>query len=100
MPKKPKNIPQQKEAVALEYNQATDKAPKITAKGRGLIAGKIVLEATEAGVPIHEDADLVEVLSSLDIEELIPPELYQVVAEVLAFVYTMNKKYRDIAPKT
>lgn len=99
MPKELKITSKQKKAIALEYKQLVDLAPKVTAKGRGLIAEKIIQLAKDSGVPIHEDADLVEVLSALDIEELIPPELYQIVAQVLAFVYAMNNKYRNSLAK-
>ncbi len=81
----------QKRAVALRYDQDRDQAPKVTAKGQGFMAGKIIELAREAGVPIKEDADLVEVLSRLDLNESIPPETYVVVAEILAWVYKVNQ---------
>ena len=86
-----------KAAVALQYNTVTDKAPKITAKGRGLVAETIIALAREKGVPIREDADLVQVLSQLDLHQEIPPSLYQVVAELLAFVYRLNQDYRPLS---
>ena len=86
-----------KAAVALQYNTVTDKAPKITAKGRGLVAETIIALAREKGVPIREDADLVQVLSQLDLNQEIPPSLYQVVAELLAFVYRLNQDYRPLS---
>ena len=79
-----------KKAVSLKYDHGVDKAPKVTAKGVGKIAERIVAIAKEAGVPIHEDADLVEVLGKLDLYQEIPPETYTVVAEILAWVYRLN----------
>jgi len=81
-----------KQAVALRYKDGEDKAPKVAAKGQGVIAEKIIALAREAGVPVKEDSDLVEVLSKLEVDEHIPPETYVVVAEILAWVYRVNKK--------
>jgi flagellar biosynthesis protein len=81
-----------KTAVALKYERHSDRAPQVTAKGKGPIAEKIIALAREAGVPIHEDRDLAAVLAALDIDMEIPPELYRAVAEVLAFLYQLNKK--------
>jgi len=78
-------------AVSLKYRFESDSAPKITAKGKGKIAEKIIKIAKEHGIYIHEDPDLIEVLSQLDINEEIPPDLYLVVAELLTFVYSLNK---------
>lgn len=78
-------------AVALKYRAATDRAPKVTARGSGKIAEKIIEIAKEHHIHIHEDPDLIEVLSTLDINEEIPPDLYIVVAELLAFVYSLNR---------
>ena len=77
-------------AVALKYEKETERAPKVAAKGKGKIAEKILEIAKEHGVPVHEDADLLEVLSKLDIDQEIPPYLYTVVAELLAFIYRIN----------
>jgi flagellar biosynthesis protein len=80
-------------AVALKYNAATDTAPKITATGHGVVAEKIIALARQKGVPVRDDPDLVQVLSQLDLRQEIPPSLYQVVAELLAFVYRLNHDY-------
>jgi flagellar biosynthesis protein len=77
-------------AVALKYEPERDAAPRVVAKGKGLVAEAIMRIAGEAGVPVHEDAGLASVLSKLDLETEIPPELYQVIAEILAFVYRLN----------
>lgn len=79
-----------KQAVAIEYNPL-DMAPKIVATGRGKIAERIIEKAKESDVPIHEDEKLAGTLSKLDIGEYIPPELYEVVAEILVFVDKMEK---------
>jgi len=82
----------QKKAVTLQYEPGTDTAPKVTAMGKGKVAEKIIEIAKEHGIYIHNDPDLIEILSRLDLNEEIPPELYIVVAELLAFVYSVNRK--------
>lgn len=84
-------------AAALKYDDKKGSAPVVTAKGRGLIAEKIIELAKRNDVPIKSDPGLVEMLSRLDIDEQIPVELYQAVAEILAFVYTVNAKKRETA---
>ena len=79
-----------KQAIALEYNPSED-APKVIASGRGIIAEKIIERAKESDVPIHRDDKLADTLSRLEIGDMIPPELYEVVAEILIFVDTMDK---------
>lgn len=79
-----------KTAIALEY-APTDDAPKVIASGKGLLAEKILEKAQESDVPIHRDDKLAETLSRLEIGEMIPPELYEVVAEILIFVDSMDK---------
>jgi flagellar biosynthesis protein len=78
-------------AVSLKYRPESDNAPRITAKGKGKIAEKIIKIAKEHNIYIHEDPDMIEVLSQFDINDEIPPDLYFVVAELLAFVYSLNK---------
>lgn len=79
-----------KQAVALSYDPL-DMAPKIVATGRGRVAERIIEEAKENDVPIHRDDNLAGTLSKLDIGDYIPPELYEVVAEILVFVDKMEK---------
>ena len=79
-------------AVALTYDTPKDKAPRVVAKGKGYLADKIIEVARQHDVPLYEDQNLVQVLEALDIETEIPPELYQAVAEVLAFIYRLNQK--------
>ena len=78
-------------AVALKYDQEKDHAPKVIAKGRGEIAEKIIEIAKTYNLPLYEDKNLVQILEALDLETEIPPELYRAVAEVLAFIYRLNK---------
>ena len=85
-----KRADKQKRAVAIKYRAKSDKAPKVIAKGSGEVAEKIIEIAREHNLYIHNDPDLIEVLSKLDLNEEIPPEIYVVVAELLAFVYSLN----------
>jgi len=78
-------------AIALEYNPNESEAPKVVATGKGLIADKIVEQAKEANVPVHKDGKLAKTLSQLEIGDMIPPELYEAVAEILVFVDAMEK---------
>lgn len=82
-------------AAALAYDTLKDAAPKVIAKGRGAIAERIIALARKNNVPIKSDPALVQILSKLDIDEQIPIELYRAVAEILAFVYSANNRYRD-----
>lgn len=84
------NEKQNKIAVALSYDPGED-APKVIATGKGIIAEKILDKAKEVDVPVYEDAKLAKTLSNLELGEMIPPELYGVVAEVLVFVDRMDK---------
>lgn len=79
-----------KKAVALEYDPE-DEAPRVIASGKGALAERIIAKAKENDVPVHKDDKLADTLSRLDIGEMIPPELYNVVAEVLVFVDSMDK---------
>jgi flagellar biosynthesis protein len=85
---KPDNDPQ-KSAVALAYSQ-TDAAPRVVAKGRGLIAEKIIERARESGVYVHESPELVSLLMQIDLDQRIPAQLYIVVAELLAWIYRLE----------
>lgn len=87
---------QYKKAVALRYQPDVDVAPRVIAKGNGEIAEQIIAKAKEHGVPLQEDPSLVQVLSKIELDHQIPPELYRVVAEVLSFVYRMDQKAREL----
>jgi len=87
MDKKQKN-----KAVALNYKKEGGGAPIVVASGKGTVADKILATANEAGVEIVRDPALVELLDKVPLGREIPPELYQAVAEILAFVYRVNKR--------
>lgn len=80
-----------KQAIALEYDPSDD-APRVVASGKGILAEKIIEKAQESSVPIHRDDKLADTLSRLDIGEMIPPELYEVVAEILVFVDAVDHR--------
>jgi flagellar biosynthesis protein len=82
-------------AAALKYEPAKDQVPVLAAKGRGLVAEKIIEIARKNSIPIKEDPNLVQILSKLEIDEQIPPVLYKAVAEILAFVYSLNERVRE-----
>ena len=77
-------------AVALRYDPDDEAAPRVIAKGAGLTAERIIDVAREHNIHVHNDPELVNVLSKLDVDTLIPEALYVAVAEVLAFVYRLN----------
>lgn len=79
-----------KQAIALEFDPE-DEAPRVIASGKGEIAERIIEKAKEAAVPVHRDDKLADTLARLDIGDMIPPELYEVVAEILVFVDSMDK---------
>lgn len=78
-------------AVALRYNAPEDTAPVLVAKGRGRTAEQIIELAKQNDIPTREDQNLVQLLSALDLEQAIPPEAYQAVAAILAFLYRLNR---------
>ena len=79
-------------AVALEYETGTREAPRVTAKGYGAIAEQIIAVAEEHGVVIEANPHLAEVLSGVEFDDSIPMELYEAVAEVIAFVLRASGK--------
>ncbi len=78
-------------AVALAYREGQI-APKVVAKGRGLIAEEIIKRAKEAGIYVHESSELVSLLMQVDLDDRIPPQLYVAVAELLAWLYRLDQK--------
>ena len=84
------DLQQRRWAAALRYNSEVDQAPRLVAKGAGALADKILETARQHGLHIHEDRDLMAVLATLDVNSLIPEELYPTVAEILAFLYRLN----------
>ena len=82
-------------AVALAYG-ADQAAPQVVAKGRGLIAEAIIARAREFGVYVHESPELVALLMQVDLDQKIPPQLYVAVAELLAWLYRMERDDRAL----
>ena len=79
-----------KQAIALSYDPS-ETAPRVIASGKGALAERIIEKAKESDVPVHRDDKLADTLSRLEIGDMIPPELYEVVAEILVFVDSMDK---------
>jgi flagellar biosynthesis protein len=82
------------QAVALAY-QTGAPAPKVVAKGRGLVAEQIITVAQEAGVFIHESRELVSLLMDIDLDQQIPPTLYRTIAELLAWLYHIESAQKS-----
>lgn len=78
-----------REAIALAYSQS-DAAPRVVARGKGLVAEQIIARAKEHGVYVHESPELVALLTQVDIDQSIPPQLYMAVAELLAWLYRIE----------
>lgn len=76
-------------AVAITYNN-DDSAPRVVAKGRGMVAEQIIERAREHGVAIHESKELVSLLMQVELDDHIPPALYRAVAELLAWLYRVE----------
>jgi len=81
----------QQSAVALAY-EVGSQAPKVVAKGRGLIAEEIIRRANESGVFVHQSRELVALLMQVELDQDIPPLLYRVVAELLAWLYHVEAR--------
>jgi flagellar biosynthesis protein len=77
-------------AVALAYHEG-DMAPRVVARGNGLIAEEIIRRAREAGVFVHESTELVQLLTQVDLDSHIPPQLYLAIAEILAWIYRLEQ---------
>jgi flagellar biosynthesis protein len=86
---------ERKTAVALGYDPQRDGAPRVLASGRGWIAEQIIQIAREHLIPIREDRIAVELLSQVELGAEIPPELYQIVAEIYAFIYSLDRNYKQ-----
>ena len=88
----------QQQAVALAY-ETGDFAPRVIAKGKGLIAEKIIAKAKEHNVFVHESRELLALLMQVDLDDHIPPALYQVIAEILAWLYRLEHGDAEAAGK-
>lgn len=97
MAREPKDLERKRSAVALTYAE-TDSAPRVVAKGHGLIAEQIIARARENGVYVHESPELVSLLIQVDLDQRIPPQLYVAVAELLAWVYRLESGQPAPAP--
>lgn len=86
------SLNKRKRAVALAYQAGKDPAPRVVAKGEGLIAEEILLRAKEAGIYVHQSPELLSLLVNLNLDDHIPPQLYRVVAELLSWIYKLEKK--------
>jgi len=86
--------PKLQKAVALKYDKEKAGAPKVVASGKGNIANNIIKLAQEHDIFIKKDADLVELLSKIEINKEIPPMLYKAVAEVFSFIYKITNDKR------
>jgi flagellar biosynthesis protein len=91
MAEKEKPTPGRRTAVAMRYDVESDKAPLILASGRGAVADEILRIADENKIPLYENRELATMLAKLEIDTEIPPQLYILVAEVLFFVYKLDK---------
>ena len=85
-------VPPRQTAVAITYNEG-DYAPKIVAKGKGIIAENIIKKAGDSGVKTYKDKNLVEELVKSDLSDQIPEELYFAVASVLVYINNLDKAY-------
>ena len=85
----------EKRAVALRYDRAKETAPRVVAKGAGTVAENIVTAAENHAVPVYTEPHPVQQLMRLELAQVIPPALYQVVAEVLAYVYRRDRRAGD-----
>ncbi len=81
-----------KKAVALKYDRSTDRAPRVTAKGKGEVANNIIKVAELHKLPIKKDEDLIELLSKVEIDREVPENLYKAVAELFSYIYNVSKK--------
>jgi flagellar biosynthesis protein len=87
-------------AAALGYNDTKDQAPRVVARGKGEVAEQIIRHAVESGVPVMESEALVKALVKIDMDTLVPPQLYLAVAEVLAWVYRLDAEAQRESSKS
>jgi flagellar biosynthesis protein len=94
-----RNSPGKNTATALGYDPEKDSAPRVLAQGEGLLAKKIISLAIANNIPLREDPVLAAALATLEINDTIPPEMYRVVAEVLAYVYRIHLRQEEKGQK-
>jgi len=95
--KKSKNITK---AVAIQYDSSKQQAPIVSAKGAGSVADRIIEIARANNITIHQDSDMIEILSRVDVGEEIPEYLYKAIAEILAHIYRLNREFGQHSPAT
>lgn len=96
-PKIAANAKRRQNAVALAYADG-DRAPRVVARGQGLVAEQIIARAKDAGVFVHESKELVSLLMDVDLDKEIPPALYRVIAELLAWLYHIESAQQSGSP--
>lgn len=94
-----KSTPEVPKAVAIEYQRGGDTAPLVTASGRGAVAEQILQIAFDRGIKVRKDAELVEILTLVEVDSPIPLEAFSAVAEILAHVYEANAALKSRAEK-
>ena len=94
-----KAAPSISKAVAIEYERGTDEAPRVTASGSGSVAEQILAIAFDRGIKVRQDAELVEILSLVEVDSPIPLEAFSAVAEILAYVYQANALKKPRPPQ-
>ncbi|HLR30703.1 MAG TPA: EscU/YscU/HrcU family type III secretion system export apparatus switch protein [Paenalcaligenes sp.] len=87
--------PKRRSAVALSYKDKSDRAPRVVAKGYGEMAEAIIRHAKQSKLYVHNQPELVSLLMQLDLDEYIPATLYEVVAELLAWVYEVELENKE-----
>jgi flagellar biosynthesis protein len=87
------------EAVAIRYDKGREDAPRVVAKGRGFVAQQLLAIAKHHSVPVYQNQTVTQLLMAVELDREIPPELYQAVASVLAFVYRMDGRAAELAGK-
>lgn len=92
-------LPSVQKAVAIEYDKKSGEAPMVTASGKGAVAEQILQIAFERGIKVRQDAELVEILSLVEVDSPIPLEAFAAVAEILAYVYQANAGAKQRALK-
>ena len=98
-PVEKRQAPAMQKAVALGYERGKDEAPRVLASGKGALAEQILQVAFDRGIKVREDAELVDILSLIEVDSLIPLEAFAAVAEILAYVYQANAGAKQRAVK-
>lgn len=79
-----------KEAVALRYDRNKEEAPRVVAKGKGFVAEQLLAIAQKNAVPVYQNQTVTQLLMAVELDREIPPELYQAVANILAYIYRLD----------